>query len=64
VKLHVLEELVGKVALLARAVFHVDGRAKLHEFGGNIGGQGDARLVDKGLLQHPDTEWHPTAPCF
>ena len=22
-----------------------------------------ARLVRKGLLQHPDTEWHPTAPC-
>jgi hypothetical protein len=60
VELNPLEQRVGEVAALAGAALHVEGDALLHELGRDVGCQGDACLVGKGLLQHTDTEWHPT----
>ena len=48
------------MAALAGAALHLDGDAELEELGRDVGCQGDACLVGKGLLQHTDTEWHPT----
>ncbi len=63
VEAHPLEQLVSEMAALAGPALHVEGHAELEKLGRDIGGQGDPCLVGKGLLQHTDTEWHPTAPC-